>query len=73
MPAYPFLFDVKEAAEPGDRVVSMPDGFNPAGKVVVARAEVLDLVTYLQGLDHTYPVFEAPAAAVNAAASEVKR
>lgn len=70
MPSYPFLFDLKEAAEPGDRVVSMPDGFNPAGRVVVARAEALDLVSYLQGLDHTYPVFEAPA---NPAASEVKR
>ena len=80
MPAYPYLFDVKQAAEAGDRVVSMPDGFTPAGKVVVARAEVLDLVTYLQGLDHTYPVFDAPApatatgaAAAAAPASEVKR
>lgn len=56
MPSYPYLFDVKEAAEPGDRVVTMPEGFNPAGKVVVAKSEVLDLVAYLQGLDHTYPV-----------------
>ena len=60
MPAYPFLFDLKSAAEPGDRVVHMPDGFTPAGKVIVAKAEVLDLVIYLQGLDHTYPVREAP-------------
>lgn len=60
MPAYPFLFDLKAAAEPGDRVVHMPEGFTPAGKVIVAKAEVLDLVAYLQGLDHTYPVREAP-------------
>jgi cytochrome c oxidase cbb3-type subunit 2 len=56
MPSYPYLFDVKDAAEPGDRVVTMPEGFNPAGKVVVAKSDVLDLVAYLQSLDHTYPV-----------------
>ena len=56
MPAYPYLFDIKDAAEPGDRVVSLPPGYNPAGKVVVAKPEVLDMVAYLQGLDHTYPV-----------------
>ena len=56
MPAYPYLFDIKDAAEPGDRVVTLPPGYNPAGKVVVAKPEVLDMVAYLQGLDHTYPV-----------------
>jgi cytochrome c oxidase cbb3-type subunit 2 len=56
MPSYPYLFDVKDAAEPGDRVVTMPEGFNPAGEVVVAKSDVLDLVAYLQSLDHTYPV-----------------
>jgi len=56
MPAYPYLFDIKDAAEPGDRVVTLPPGYNPAGKIVVAKPEVLDMVTYLQGLDHTYPV-----------------
>jgi cytochrome c oxidase cbb3-type subunit 2 len=59
MPSYPFLFDVKQAAEPGDRVVILPPGTPPAGKVIVAKAEVLDLVAYLQGLDHTYPVLDA--------------
>jgi cytochrome c oxidase cbb3-type subunit 2 len=58
MPAYPFLFEVKEKAEPGDRVLTLPPGYKPPGKVVVARQEALDLVTYMQGLDHTYPVFE---------------
>lgn len=60
MPAYPYLFDLKDMAEPGDRVVSMPEGFNPAGKTIVAKAEVLDLVAYLQAMDHTYPVLDAP-------------
>jgi cytochrome c oxidase cbb3-type subunit 2 len=58
MPSYPFLFDVKEAAEPGDRVVTLPPQYAPVGKIVVATPEALDLVSYLQGLDHTYPVLE---------------
>jgi cytochrome c oxidase cbb3-type subunit 2 len=62
MPSYPYLFDYKEAAEPGDRVVNLPPGFKPVGKVVVAKPEVLDLVAYLQSLDHTYPVLPAPQA-----------
>jgi len=60
MPAYPYLFETKAAAEPGDEVVKLPPGQGPTGKVVVARPEALDLVKYLQGLDHTYPVLPAP-------------
>jgi len=60
MPSYPYLFETKAAAEPGDEVVKLPPGQGPAGKVVVARPEALDLVKYLQGLDHTYPVLPAP-------------
>ncbi len=56
MPAYPFLFTVKSAAEEGDQVVVLPPGTAPPGKIVVANREALDLVKYLQGLDHTYPV-----------------
>lgn len=56
MPSYPYLFEVKIAAEPGDEVIKLPPGQSPPGKVVVARPEALDLVTYLQGLNHTYPV-----------------
>jgi cytochrome c oxidase cbb3-type subunit 2 len=59
MPSYPFMFEIKDEAEPGDRVVQLPPGYGPIGKIVVAKAEVLDLVSYLQGLDHTYPVREA--------------
>ncbi|WP_295990218.1 cbb3-type cytochrome c oxidase subunit II [Rugamonas sp.] len=58
MPSYPFLFEAKDKADAGERVVALPPGYNPGGKVVVATQEALDLVTYLQGLDHTYPVFE---------------
>lgn len=59
MPSYPFMFDIKDDAEPGDRVVLIPPGYGLIGKVVVAKAEVLDLVSYLQGVDHTYPVRDA--------------
>ena len=60
MPAYPYLFETKAAAEPGDEVVKLPPGQGPSQGVVVARPEALDLVKYLQGLDHTYPVLPAP-------------
>lgn len=60
MPSYPYMFDVKAEAEPGDRVVTLPPGYAPAGKVVVAKPEALDLVQYLTALDHTYPVKPAP-------------
>jgi cytochrome c oxidase cbb3-type subunit 2 len=59
MPSYPYLFETKETPDPGDRVVTLPPGYKPPGQVVVATQEVLDLVTYLQGLDHTYPVLDA--------------
>ncbi len=58
MPSYPFLFEAKEKPDAGDRVVTLPPGFKPVGKVVVATQEALDLVTYMQGLDHSYPVLE---------------
>lgn len=60
MPAYHFLFRVKDAAEEGDQAVALPPGHAPSGKVVVATQDALDLVKYLQALDHTYPVLPAP-------------
>ncbi len=77
MPSYPYFFDVKREAEEGDVVVKLPPGTAPDGRVVVARPEVLDLVRYLRGLDHTYPVLppeprgadSPPAAAAGADAS----
>jgi len=56
MPSYPYLFYVKAAAEEGEQVLTLPPGYGPAGKVVVPTPDALDLVTYLQGLNHTYPV-----------------
>ena len=58
MPGFPFLFDTKEKAETGDVLVSLPPSREPAGKVVVARPEALDLVAYLKSLDRTYPAID---------------
>ncbi|KJK22660.1 cytochrome C oxidase [Burkholderiaceae bacterium 16] len=60
MPSYPYLFDVKAAADPGEHVVTLPAGAAPVGKVVVATPEALDLVAYLKALDHTYAALPAP-------------
>jgi len=60
MSSYPYLFELKDKADSGDRVVNLPPGYAPAGKVVVAKQEALDLVQYLIGLDHTYPAISAP-------------
>lgn len=58
MPAYRFMFEVKKAHAVGERerVVTLPPGTVRHDEVVVARPEALDLVAYLQGLKHTYPV-----------------
>lgn len=56
MPSYPYLFYVKAAAEEGEQVLTLPPGYGPIGKVVVPTPDVQDLVKYLQGLNHTYPV-----------------
>ncbi len=56
MPSFPYLFEVKPKAEPGDRVVTLPPSVAPAQGVVVARPAALDLVSYLVSLDHTYPL-----------------
>uniref|UniRef100_UPI003342876F cbb3-type cytochrome c oxidase subunit II n=1 Tax=Castellaniella defragrans TaxID=75697 RepID=UPI003342876F len=56
MPAFPFLFTIKDKADPGDKVVNVPPGYAPVGRVVVATPQALDLVEYLIGLDHTYPI-----------------
>ena len=50
MPAYPWLFAVKQAADPGDTTVAVPPGYAPAGKTIVAKQRALDLVAYLKSL-----------------------
>lgn len=63
MPGYPYLFELKPRAEPGEIEVKLPPGAAPAGQVVVARPDAVDLVRYLQALDRSYPAVPAPAAA----------
>jgi cytochrome c oxidase cbb3-type subunit 2 len=50
MPAYPWLFVVKDNAAPGDVVVRVPPEYTPRGKVIVATREEQDLVAYLKSL-----------------------
>jgi cytochrome c oxidase cbb3-type subunit 2 len=63
MPSYPFLFivkDAKEAEQEGEQPLQLPAGYRPMlGQVVVPTPQALDLVKYLQSLDHTYPVLPA--------------
>ena len=62
MPPYAFLFDIKDKAEPGDRVVNLPPERAPKGMVVVAQPRALDLAAYLIALDHTYPAIDTASA-----------
>lgn len=50
MPAYPWLFVVKDQAAPGDVVVPVPPAYAPQGKVIVETSEEQDLVAYLKSL-----------------------
>lgn len=60
MPSYPFLFEIKDKAEPGEKVLALPPAYAPVGQQVVARPEAMDLVAYLLALDRTYPVKPPP-------------
>lgn len=60
MPSYRYLFEIKDKADPGEKIVNLPPSYAPIGQVVVARPEALDLVEYLLALDRTYPI-KAPA------------
>lgn len=70
MPSYPFLFEVKDKAEPGDKVVNLPPAYAPVGQVVVAKPEANDLVAYLLALDRTYPIDPPPGADSTSTTSE---
>jgi cytochrome c oxidase cbb3-type subunit II len=63
MPSYPYLFtvkDEKDAQQEGEQPLTLPPGYRPLqGQVVVPTPQALDLVKYLQSLDHTYPVLPA--------------
>lgn len=56
MPAYPYLFEKKAQAAPGDVVVKLPPGYAPKDGVIVATPDAIDLVAYLQGLNRTMPI-----------------
>lgn len=64
MPSFPFLFEVKDkaAVSKADRVVTVPPGTVRYDQAVVARPEALDLVAYLDSLNHTYPALTPSAA-----------
>jgi len=55
MPGYPFLFEAKAKADKDDVLVNLPQGTAPAGQVVVASPQAVDLVKYLQSLNRSYP------------------
>ncbi|MEE9331793.1 MAG: cbb3-type cytochrome c oxidase subunit II [Methylophilaceae bacterium] len=57
MPAFPYLFiERKGEAKDGEVVVTLPPDFAKPGVTIIAKQEALDLVAYLQGLDHTYKI-----------------
>lgn len=62
MPSFPYLFEVKPAAqvEAGEVKVQLPADQIPQGKVIVARPEALDLIRYLQSLNRSYPALPTP-------------
>ncbi len=61
MPAYPYMFEVRQGqAKPGEVVVNLPPAYAKPGQVVVAKPEALALVEYLIGLDRTYPALKGP-------------
>ena len=59
MPSFPYLFELKPQADKDEVTVQLPAGAAPAGRVVVARPQALDLVRYLQSLDRSYPAVPA--------------
>jgi len=62
MPSFAYLFVIKSAAEAGDQLVHLPPAYAPADAVVVASPAALDLVAYLQALDHSYAALAVDAA-----------
>jgi cytochrome c oxidase cbb3-type subunit II len=67
MPAYPYLFQAKDKVDAGEVTVSLPPGYQPLGKMVVATPQALDLVAYLKSLDRSFGALPAdkPASAAS--------
>lgn len=72
MPAYPYLFELKEAAAAGERVINLPPPYAPTSGVVVAKPEALALVAYLKALDRDYPSKQLPFRSPRKPAEEVQ-
>lgn len=78
MPAYPWLFEVKETADAKDIKLTVPDEFRKGIKGdIVAKPEALELVAYLQSLKQTplpdgkpVPIFLYPKVASKTLAGE---
>lgn len=61
MPAYPWMFEIKEKKEKEDVSVSVPEEFMNGEKgTVVAKEEALQLVAYIQALKQTKLPGDAP-------------
>lgn len=69
MPAFRWLFEVRESPDSGDTVIPVPARFAPKGGVVVARPEAKALVAYLLALHQPPlpPSIASPSAAGPAA------
>jgi cytochrome c oxidase cbb3-type subunit 2 len=60
MPAFPFLFEVRQGSpRPREKVINLPPQYATAGVTVVATQQATDLVAYLVSLNHTYPILSA--------------
>lgn len=65
MPAFPWLFESKATAEPGDLLVPLPEGHGRQGQVVVAGARARALTAYLLSLRQLPLPDGTPAGAAN--------
>ncbi len=54
MPAYPWLFEIKDSAEKGETAITIPDNFMDGQKgKVIATKDAKDLLAYLLSLKQT--------------------
>jgi cytochrome c oxidase cbb3-type subunit 2 len=57
MPSFPYLFEIRDRALPGEETVAMPAPYAPpAGKLIVATPKASRLVDYLLSLNRMYPI-----------------
>jgi cytochrome c oxidase cbb3-type subunit II len=66
MPAFPYLFRVTGEKQKDVEPLALPERYQVPGYVVPTQ-EALDLVDYLLGLNHTYPILQGDATALEAA------